>query len=310
MSHDTPDLGTNVIVLRGTIRPMTFPSPRDFGHWLRGRGFSNDTITSYTGTLRRAQGDLGDLRRVDVSDLGAWLGRYSGWTRRTYKNGLNAAYDWLELSGEIDKHPIRSLDKREQFKPTPAPEPAPDPLSPEEEAAVLAGAAAAAGAPGSAAHLNAWLMLGLRQGLRRSEIASFHGEMIQGRRLVVTGKGGKQAKLPLHDDIARLAKDYPRVGYWFPGRADRGHVSSRWLGAQVSMLFRTQGLHGSIHRCRHTYGTSLLREGADVRQVQVLMRHASLETTQRYLEAIDDGLTAAINRLGTKPEGGAVLQLV
>ena len=310
MSRDTEQPDANVIPFRGTIGPMTYPHPHNYARWANGRGFSQRTISDRAALLRRAQDDLGDLRHASIADLGRWLSDYSGWTRRTYQAGLVSIYDWLELAGEIDKHPFRSLDPRERLKRAPAPDAAPDPLTPDEEAAVLAAAGVASATTPGARNLPIWLLLGLRQGLRASEIAAIRGEHLQGRRLIVPGKGGKIARLPLHEDILKRAGDYDRSGFWFPGNGKSGHISSRWIGMQVSMLFTTQGVHGSIHRTRHTYATSLLRQGTDVLTIQRLMRHASLATTQRYLEQLDDSAAAAIAQLGTRPAGGAVLQLV
>jgi integrase/recombinase XerC len=39
------------------------------------------------------------------------------------------------------------------------------------------------------------------------------------------------------------------------------------------------------HRLRHTYTTRLREDGADAAQIQVLMGHASLDTTGRYFRA-------------------------
>lgn len=310
MSHDTEQPGDNVLAFRGTMRGMTFPHPYDYAAWARGRGFSPRTVGDRVRLMRRVQDDLGDLRHVSIADLGGWLSTYSGWTRRTYQAGLVSIYDWLELAGEIGKHPFRSLDPRERLKRAPAPDAAPDPLRPEEEARVLAAAGVAAGMTPGARDLPMWLMLGFRQGMRCSEIAAIRGEQLQGRRLVFEGKGGKVARLPLHEDVLRLAGDYPRAGFWFPGTGASGHVSSRWVGSQVSMLFATQGVHGSIHRTRHTYATALLRQGTDTLTLKRLMRHASLATTERYLESLDDDLVTAIARLGTTHSGGAVLRLL
>jgi site-specific recombinase XerD len=42
-----------------------------------------------------------------------------------------------------------------------------------------------------------------------------------------------------------------------------------------------------LHKFRSTYCTQLLRKGVDVRTVQVLMGHEDLETTIKYLRAIE-----------------------
>jgi site-specific recombinase XerD len=43
------------------------------------------------------------------------------------------------------------------------------------------------------------------------------------------------------------------------------------------------GIDASFHALRHTYATNLLAAGVDIRTVQARLRHASLETSARYL---------------------------
>ncbi len=62
----------------------------------------------------------------------------------------------------------------------------------------------------------------------------------------------------------------------------------------ASQVFDALGIEGSIHRCRHVFGTRLLRQGVHIRTVQKLMRHASLSTTANYTAVDEDELRAAI----------------
>ena len=62
-------------------------------------------------------------------------------------------------------------------------------------------------------------------------------------------------------------------------------------------LRKAAGIEGSLHRCRHYFGTELLREGVSTRVIQTLMRHESLATTENYLAVDEAERVAAIRRL-------------
>ena len=54
------------------------------------------------------------------------------------------------------------------------------------------------------------------------------------------------------------------------------------------------------HRLRHSFATAMLRQGANIRAIQDLMGHMSLETTQRYLALCNEQLRGAIEKLPRK----------
>ncbi len=55
------------------------------------------------------------------------------------------------------------------------------------------------------------------------------------------------------------------------------------------------------HSLRHSYATELVRAGANIRAVQELMRHSSLQTTQRYSQVLDDDRRRALALLPNRP---------
>ena len=62
----------------------------------------------------------------------------------------------------------------------------------------------------------------------------------------------------------------------------------------VAHATRALGRRVSPHMLRHSYAKHLLRRGAGVRAVQLLLGHASIETTERYTHLVITDLHAAI----------------
>ncbi|WP_028472953.1 tyrosine-type recombinase/integrase [Nocardioides alkalitolerans] len=261
---------------------MTITDLDEFERWMRGSGLSENTIKQ-----RRtfAEGRLRDWGTLHVGpDIAAgWVGAHSGWTRSTYVNHLTSVYGWMLETGQIEASPIARVRRG------PRPRPKPKPLSQKELMLVLGA---------TEGNLRAWILLGSYAGLRSFEIAKFRGEDITESMLYVVGKGGTDEAIPTHEVLWELAQHYPRAGYWFPSpHHARDHVSAQLVGLRVRHLFRDLGLTGSIHRCRATFGTNLLRNGKNIRVIQQLMRHASVATTQHYLGVTNDELRDAIGSL-------------
>ena len=53
---------------------------------------------------------------------------------------------------------------------------------------------------------------------------------------------------------------------------------------------------GAVHILRHTAATSLLESGANIREVQEFLGHASITTTEIYTHVVQDRLESAVNR--------------
>jgi integrase/recombinase XerD len=260
-----------------------------FSHWLVAWGAATSTIEARTCVLKAAIRDLGDPLMVGDSEIAAWLARaeWSQWTRATYFAHLRSFFGWLYETGE------RPDDPMVRMRAPKSPKSLPRPLS---DAEVIRALTAAVG------HTRAWLQLGLLAGLRVHEIAKIRGEdIIAGTQIYVLGKGSKPAVLPLHPNLQELAGRYPGSGFWFPARDRPGEpISGASITTTTTRLFRKIDIEGSHHRCRHTYGTNLLRNGANIRVVQQLLRHESLTSTQIYTEVQDSEQEAAIAGLGAK----------
>lgn len=266
-----------------------------YERWMRSVGRSPRTIQQRVRKAQRVLELWADPGKVTATDLTDWLGTISEsgrpltrWTRATYHSDVRSFFKWLHMSGHIIEDPTAS----ELFERPRTNDGVPKPLSLVEEARALGAAHG---------HMEAWLLLALRAGLRASEVAAFRGEAINEDFIIVTGKGDKEASIPTHEELWRLAQVYPRRGWWFPSNAHDGHTSGNTITILVGKHFRREDVDipsGSIHRCRHSYATSLLRSGTDLREVQTLMRHGSPKTTAIYTAVDEDRLRAAINRLG------------
>lgn len=112
--------------------------------------------------------------------------------------------------------------------------------------------------------------------------------------LTVLGKGGKERLLPLTTTLSDSLRSY--VLQARPALVadqsedsilinDRGHRPSRvdiwrWLAAWSARAGFEEPI--SPHRFRHGCATALLEAGVDLRSIQVLLGHASIQTTQIY----------------------------
>lgn len=93
-------------------------------------------------------------------------------------------------------------------------------------------------------------------------------------------KGKKKGRtLPLRDDLKALVAALPE-GRLFQGWADYWTaLSRRWR----RLVWKAEVPHATLHATRHTFGTQVLRNGADLATVRDLLGHSSIKTTGGYL---------------------------
>jgi integrase/recombinase XerD len=147
-------------------------------------------------------------------------------------------------------------------------------------------------------------------GLRASEVCGVYLRDIDWKRSELrirseVGKGGREALLPLDD------RTFSWLERWKPERRHHaagapwlfvtlkgGQLDRRYIWEMVSRYARKAGIEEPIwpHRLRHTFGTELLRDGFDLREVQSLMRHADIRTTVIYTYVAPEQLAAKVRR--------------
>lgn len=126
------------------------------------------------------------------------------------------------------------------------------------------------------------------------------------RWIKIIGKGQKERLVPLTDILVSALSEYlskARPQLIKENTAsilinDRGHRPSRvdiwrWLAAWSVKAGFSEPVHP--HRFRHGCATALLENGADLRSIQMILGHASLQTTQIYTSVSTQTLTKAID---------------
>lgn len=76
-----------------------------------------------------------------------------------------------------------------------------------------------------------------------------------------------------------------------------GRCQGRFAGRPASCAAKPICTEFGLHMFRHTYATTLLREGVDLKSLQLLLGHKDLASTEKYLRALEpEDLLAKINR--------------
>ncbi|MET3956886.1 integrase/recombinase XerD [Rhodococcus sp. OAS809] len=265
----------------------------EFEIWQYAQSMSQRTVIERSAMLRRCARDLSaDPTEFTPHQLASWLANqsWSASTRATYFGHLSAWHKWLQRTERRVDDPMIHLGRPRR------PRGEPHPVSDEHMPILVE----------TRMHKKTMVMvyLGALQGLRAHEIAKIRGEEVDvvGGTLKVQGKGGVFAILPLHPEVARLAADMPRKGWWFPSRTDpKRPMRPKSVTNTLKALMVRADVPNTGHSLRHWFGTTLVDSGTDLRTTQELMRHASLADTQKYVRVRDKRKTEAIGRLQLRP---------
>lgn len=254
--------------------------------WQEAQGLAERTIAERAALLSRYFRFAGEEPlQVTATGITRFIGRpgLKPRTRWIYRQHLAAYSDFLQRAKLRPDSPIG--DVPEVRKPASTPRP----VESHELDALLA---KVSGPP------RMMVLLAAYAGLRVHEIAKLQGRDLDRKagRLTVEGKGGKEAVLPAHPAILAEAEHYPEADWWFPAKGG-GPVSRQAVSNAIRAGLASVGSRATAHQLRHWYATELLRRGVDVRIVQELMRHASLQSTQGYTRVSSGQLADGVGRL-------------
>ncbi|MFW7414017.1 tyrosine recombinase XerC [Demequina sp. SO4-18] len=245
------------------------------------------------------------LESVELRDLRSWLAMMAGGglSRTTLARrgaAVRAFYAWAHKSGHVDHNPALRLASARAASTIPTV------MSPADVMTLLSVAQTRCD-DGDPIHLRDWAAAELlyATGMRVGELAGVNlADIDLDERLVrVVGKGNKERVVPFGVPAATAVRAWladGRVALVSPetdaalllGRRG-GRAGQRQIREAIHDLCRAAGLpEVAPHALRHSAATHLLTGGSDLRSVQEVLGHASLNTTQRYTHVSAERLRA------------------
>ncbi|WP_353270159.1 tyrosine recombinase XerC [Wolbachia endosymbiont (group A) of Myopa testacea] len=272
--------------------------------WLRcNRSYSPNTLESYMRDLKDlisflnthigGEVNVGTLEKLSVPELRSWLtSRYArGVNARSNARALSVIrnfFKYIKNNYNIDNEAVFSLSRPIQRRTLPKALSIPDikTLVKEMKLSDLS-------EPWVVKREIAIIVLLYGTGLRISEALNLRVSDINNESLIVTGKGDKQRQVFILPVVKKYIQEYvkacPYLGinnetqYLFFGV--RGKKLGRtYVANRLQKIRRILNLPEilSPHAFRHSFATHLLQEDIDIRSIQQLLGHSSLETTQVY----------------------------
>jgi integrase/recombinase XerC len=237
---------------------------------------------------------LDDIRDLEPLTFRAFLAqrRRVGVENRSLARTMSAFrqfFRWLEASQDLKNHAILKVGTPRVARGLPRPLTVP-------KAADVVASDMAGDLDWISARDLAVLLLLYGAGLRISEALglTLANAPTRGREtLRIVGKGGKERLVPILPTIQQAVARYLELCPYDLERDEpifRG-AKGKPLSPRIIQLLmeRLRGALGlpetaTPHALRHSFATHLLSAGADLRQIQELLGHASLSTTQVYTE--------------------------
>lgn len=151
-------------------------------------------------------------------------------------------------------------------------------------------------------------------GLRLKEARYLEVPDINAERGVIVvkhAKGGKERLAPLSQTLLLQLRAYwkaerPTEPFLFPSSASATPMSAGVARQALKAAAREAGISKKVspHTLRHCFATHLLEAGAELRTIQVLLGHTSIQTTTRYSRVATGLISGAADLLKLLPHQG------
>ena len=269
------------------------------------QGRSANTVRGYRADLALLQGRIDTFAQFTLENLRLWLAHAvaQGKARSTLARrtaAVRAFSTWAYKQGHIDTDVAARLVTPKITRPLPAV------LRAETAATMLEQVEAGKDAGGDGESVDkhkapemlrdaAMLELLYATGMRVGELTGLDVDDVDLHRGLakVTGKGNKQRMVPFGEQASRAVRDWLNHGRAELAHEDAGdalfvgsrgkRIDQRQVRRVVERAADNAGASDiTPHSLRHSAATHLLEGGADLRVVQELLGHASLQTTQIY----------------------------
>lgn len=304
------------------------------------RGLSPHTRRAYVSDVRQLTVQTGaevPPEEISAEHVRAWLSklhrRRSAATLGRKLASVRCFFRWLVREGVVSDDPTTGLPMPKLEKRLPRP------LSVDDCEQLITRDHRVARQPapegGERERRRSWMELRDRAlvellygtGIRIGELVALDVRDVElrAREVRVLGKGGKERVVPIPEQARRALAAWLDVRR-HPGvmseplfvslRARREEQPRRLAAREARRILGERAVRANLdqhvhpHRLRHSYATHLLDMGADLREIQELLGHASLSTTQKYtavsIEHLRDAYDQAHPRAGAAagPEGG------
>jgi site-specific recombinase XerC len=243
-----------------------------FRNHLLAAGRGEGTVKQRVGHIEAIRRRHPDLLSVTKHDLEAILAamRLSGASaeyRRSYRSSMMVFFEWVHAQGLMAEDPARDLESIRV--PLTVPRIAPDDVV---QLSLIT----------AELRDRAMILLARLACLRLSELTMLHTKARRHDELRILGKGEKERIVYINDDLMQVLLEREAElggGFYFPGR---------WGGfmhpqAVNKIITRVTGCNP--HSLRHAGATAAYEATGDLRAVQLMLGHASIATTQRYLHS-------------------------